>query len=313
MKKKPFVLGMIAILLCGLTPLLASDDNSPRLTLLFSGWVTGTFGPCGCVAGPSGGFPRRAGFSRSYEKESGATIIQVDAGSLFAQPGPDAEVVNSALLKGLELLPVQVMNIGSEDLYMWPKLAASENLPTHFISSNLRPRSGDRAQPDEFAILTLPAEQTGLSKELHIGFLGIVDPARVKPNSGFRGMDPVQAVAEVMPQIRDQVDFVVVLADYFRMDSLEAESPLYQIASQNPEVYALITTERRYILHPPQQINNAVVLSSIERGRQLGRLVFEFDEKGKVESYQADFVDLDASIPDDPQLAGELSKLPPSN
>ena len=290
----------------------ASDTRAPKLAILFSGWITGTFGFCGCKVEPNGGFPRRATFSRQYAEDFGAPLIQVDAGSLFAPQGPDATSINEAIFKALEVLPVAVLNLGSEDLYLWPQLVAQEGRRTRIISTNLVPRKASLKRPDRYAILTLKPDQTGLERDLRIGFMGFVDPGRVKPNSGFRGQDPVAALAETMPELAPQVDFVVLLADYFRRGPAEAGSLLHRIASDNDNIYAILTTERLYKLHKPVQINNAIILSSIERGRQLGRLVIELDAKGQVSSYEPDVVNLDASYPDDPELGELLRRLPGS-
>ncbi len=288
----------------------ASDTKAPKFALLFSGWITGTFGTCGCKVEPNGGFPRRATFSRQYAEEFGAPLIQVDAGSIFAPQGPDANTINEAILKAMEILPLSVMNLGAEDLYLWSELASQQGRDTRIISTNLVPRRASVKRPDRYAILTLKPGQTGLEKDLRIGFMGIVEPGRVKPNSGFRGQDPVAAIAEVMPELAPQVDFVVVLADYFRKGSAEPGSLLHRMASDNDKIYAILTTERQYRLYEPVQVNNAIILSSIERGRQLGRLVFELDEKGQVSGYESDVVDLDRSYPDDPAMGELLRKLP---
>ena len=305
---------IIPILLGSLSSTVAmageSDAGAPKLAILFSGWIKGTFGSCGCEVDPNGGFPRRATFSRQYAEDFGAPLIQVDAGSIFAPQGPDAKATNEAIFRALEVLPVAVLNLGSEDLYLWPQMASQEGRATRIISTNLVPRKASQKRPDRYAILTLNPEQTGLESELRIGFMGFVDPGRVKPNSGFRGQDPVAAIAETMPELAPQVDFVVLLADYFRRGPAEPGSLLHRMASDNDKIYAILTTERQYTLHRPEQVNNAIILSSIERGRQLGRLVIELDAQGKVSSYQPDVVNMDASYPDDPELGELLRRLP---
>ena len=59
----------------------------------------------------------------------------------------------------------------------------------------------------------------------------------------------------------------------------------------------------------PEQVNNAVVLTSLERGRQIGRLIVELDEDGNIASYAPDLVNLNSSIPDDPELGQQLRTL----
>lgn len=283
------------------SPLAEEDSASQRLTIFFSSNVSGTFEPCGCKAHPAGGLARRAGYVHSFGQQSKDWVMEIDLGNYFEMPGPHAEAVNQLLLESLQEFPIQVMNLASDDLHFWPTLHSKASA-TQVISANLKPRRSSVPQPKPYAIVQVPAAELGLSKDLRIGFLGVTDPSLVKPNSGMKGTDPLTAVQSVKKTVleKEGADFLILLTDLPRHSSqIESGSLLYELAQQNPEVAAILNTERRYILFPPQMVNNAVILSGVERGRHLSRLTLTLDESGQVQEIDHDTVELKEGIPED--------------
>ncbi len=307
--KKSMIPCCLAIVMVLVWVVLPAAGEPRAVTLFFTGFVRGNFGPCGCEATPAGGLARRIGYSERYAETSGDYVVQVDLGNYFEPPGPHAAAVNELMARGLERLPVRVMNLTPEDLYFWDEMAARD-LPTRFVSTNLRPRKASLPAPATHAIVTIPAAELGIGQDLRIGFLGISDPRRVKPNSGFRGLDPLEAIAEAQRELAGTVDFVVVLADIeqapgaFREDSVLAE-----IARAHDNVYAVLAAEKRYLLRTPLQVNNAVLLSSVERGRHLGRLTLKLDAEGEVVEVRPEFTELDETVPADPEFLGLQQRL----
>ncbi len=281
-------------------PAAASGPEPSSVTIFFSGFVRGNFGPCGCVANPAGGLARRAGFSGQYAEKTGDAVLQVDLGNYFKPLGPHSKAVNELMAEGLQRLPIEVMNLTPEDLYFWGELQRME-LPTRIISTNLTPRNASLGAPSRYAVVSIPAARLNTGEALRIGFLGVSDPLKVKPNSGFVGNDPVAAVSAAAEELAGKVDFIVVLADIdvgpgpFREDSLPA-----RIARAHDRIYAVLVAEKRYILRTPLQVNNAVLLSSVERGRHLGRLTFGLDRLGNVTDARPEFIELKEGVPTEP-------------
>lgn len=289
------------VLLHGWAPLVAEGAAPKPLTIFFTSNVAGNFGPCGCSAHPAGGLARRAGVIQDYRQKHEDWVIEVDLGNYFEQPGPRAAAVNQLLLESLEKLPIQVMNLASDDLHLWETL--SKDTPrTQVISSNLKPLRRSLPEPKPYAIVEVAAADLGLKKNLRIGFLGITDPRRVRPNSGMRGADPLAAVQAVKQTVleKEKADFLILLTDLPRTSSeIEPGSLLHQLAAQNPEVAAILNTERRYVLFTPQIVNNAVILSGVERGRHISRLTLTLNESGRVEEVDQDTVELKEGLPED--------------
>lgn len=294
----------------------AADSGAPSLTILFTGFVEGTFGPCGCDTNPNGGLARRAGYASSLlnppaegsanEKETGRPLLHVDLGNYFKPLGPHSQAINQMMIEGLRELPMKVLNLTPGDLFMWEELNRIDLPETRVISTNLSPLDRSAKAPDKHAVVEV---RVGESK-VRVGFLGVSDPARVKPNSTFTARNPAEAAAEAILQLREAVDFFVVLADVPRNNGpLAKDSPLYRIAMENPQVYAVLSTEKRYLLHRAEQVNNAVILSSVERGRHLGRLTFSFSETGEVTAVKPEYVNMGAGVPEDPEFLRAQRKL----
>jgi 2',3'-cyclic-nucleotide 2'-phosphodiesterase (5'-nucleotidase family) len=219
-------------------------------------------------------------------------VINVDLGSYFHRLGPFSSKVNEFMLTALDRFPVQVFNLTADDLFMLDQIRSAELPRTRVISTNLEPPAGKNIELERFAILEIASSA---NRVVRVAFLGLVSPLRVKPNSGFRAADPVQAVSRVLDEIREQIDFAVVLGD---IDTTIAK----KLAQNHPEIYAVLCLERRFRLVPPEQVNNAVILKSIERGRYLGQLSFDLGPSGMVESYQFDYHKLTDQVPEDSEL-----------
>ena len=269
----------------------SADRKTAEVTIFFTGQVRGNYGPCGCNTEPSGGFARRSGYARQYASASDSAIVHVDAGGILMPRGSRAGHVNPEMLNGVRDLPVSVVNLSPADLFLWDEVAASD-LGERFISTNLSPLDPQRRSPTRYRII-----ETFEGKEVvRIGFLGISDPRKIKPNSGFRGEDPARAVHEIKAEVLKEADFLVVLAD---IPQQPEESTLDQLALDHPEIIAILTTEDVYRLHEPRVVNNAVVLSSVERGRYLGQLKLAIDENGQVLEFAPDFIKMGEGQPQD--------------
>lgn len=228
--------------------------------------------------------------------------MHLDLGNYFRPLGPDSREVNALMLESLSALPIRVLNLAPEDLFYWAELAGAELPSTQVISTNLVPIRRGLKTPARYAVIEIPAAEAGLKRDLRIGFLGLSDPARVKPNSGFEALDPLEAVEQVKGELRDRADFLVVLADLPR--SLGA-----RLALQHPEVYAVLLTEKAFRLWEPEMVNNAVILSSVERGRYLGRLTLQVDGTGRIAAIRPDAIELDAKVPEEPAFLERQSEV----
>jgi hypothetical protein len=188
---------------------------------------------------------------------------------------------------------------------------ATVDLPhTRIISTNLVPRRETLPAPAPYAVIEVETGGAARDGKLRIGFLGLVDPAWVKPNSGFRALDPLEAVARVKEEVAGQSDILIVLWDTIRpQGEIPGDSPIRRMAEQNDEIRFIITTEQRFFLYDPILINRATLLSSVERGRYLGELLLEIGPDGGLATAEARFEEMKEGVPEDPVLRAEQARL----
>ncbi len=198
------------------------------------------------------------------------------------------------MIDSLNGLPLKVMNLASEDLHLWKELAAAKP-QTKIISTNLVPKDPSIPPPAPFAIVEIPGQSLGIKRNVKIGFFGLANPASIKPKSDFTAIDPVEAIDKAKAKVANQADFLVVLGDV-------PKSVAIRVANAHPEVLAFLMTEKSYMRHNPEQVNNAVLLWSIEKGRNLGRLDLELNDSGQVTTFKPSEVVLDATVPEDGAL-----------
>ena len=202
--------------------------------------------------------------------------------------------------ESLEAKPVAVFNLASEDLNIAGGLDLAGLEETAIISTNLIP-----PESAGFEVLKKYAvHETVLSNgwPVKIGFLGVADPRMVKPNSGFSTKDPVEAIGEVLPEIKGKVDLIMVIGEM-------TEETADKIAGKFPDVYAVLRSERSMRMTRPRQVSNALIMSSVERGRMLGQITLVLDSGKKVASYTYKYVDLNQRIPGNPALEARAKEL----
>jgi 2',3'-cyclic-nucleotide 2'-phosphodiesterase (5'-nucleotidase family) len=221
--------------------------------------------------------------------------LHLDLGDYFMPLGPGSDIVNELMKQSLDILPIQVMNLGPEDLQMWKELSQLKLKTTAIISTNLSPRDRVLPVPRRYAVVEVPAAKLGLKKNLRLGFLGLTNPVQLKPASPFTAQDPIEAVAKIKPEVLKKADYLIVLAEV-------PKSTAIRLAQDNPEIYAIMMIERSVIEHTPEQVNNAVLVWSMERGRNLGQLILELDQNGGISVFKPQKVVLDASITEDRAL-----------
>lgn len=238
---------------------------------------------------------------KSYAEKSDAFVVNLELGSFFLPLGPGSTPTNSFMLDSLDMLPVHVFNLTSDDLFLWKEIAARKFKSTQFLSTNLVAPARYQVKPETSVIVEVPGAGAG-GRALKIGFIGFADPASVKPNSGFRAKDPLEAAAAVVPELKGKVDFIVAVGEV--SDELAGA-----LAERFPEIYAVLKMSRLFELPTPQQVQNAVVLSSVERGRYLGQLEFSIDSEGKVSAYQPDLIELSRDVPDEPAIQRRVVEL----
>jgi 2',3'-cyclic-nucleotide 2'-phosphodiesterase (5'-nucleotidase family) len=199
------------------------------------------------------------------------------------------------MIESLDELPLRVLNLAPQDLFLWPELIQRSPESCQIISTNLRPKSHSLPAPPRKAIVELDGIRLPSGRALRLGFLGVSDPGQVKPNSGFQAIDPNRAVADVLGKFRGEVDILIVLADL-------AEPAVESLVESNSGIDIILRAERRYIRNKPKFIANTLLLSSVERARYLGQLTLLIDGSGRLSAVEPNLIEMRKGVLEDPNF-----------
>lgn len=249
---------------------LAASCYSPapsRLYLFVSGDSRGYLEPCGCRANQAGGLPGRARLISSAEP--GERIV-VDVGNITSGTRKYDLLKLKYMLEGMKIIGYDAVNLGqkeaSMDLDMLRSTLSSSTLP--FVSANVLSKSDKKPVTEQFRII----EKLGA----RIGVIGVThcDPQDVGP--GVEVRPAMEALADVIPQVRPKCDFLIVLA-------FENEEEMKDIANKFHEVDCVLGGDVPQSSSSIERVNRAAVFSVTDRGKVVGEIFLERKNK----TYQA--------------------------
>ncbi|MEK6325623.1 MAG: hypothetical protein AABN33_28605 [Acidobacteriota bacterium] len=284
---------------------LGTDDGA-ALAILFGANMRGNLEVCDCNY-PRGGLARRVGYVEAFKKKFKETpVVQVEGGFFFYGSAgyPAVDLQNQQVARAYSRWPIDVINLGRDDLSYARKLLAREGLKdrvqtlpmiNNLISANavLGP---DAAPPAAYVIREVsgPRIYDG-KKKLKIGFVGLAEPAH--PGEGMKDAtvaNMFESATPVVLKARKECDVLVIVAH------CELE-PALRLAAENLEVDVIIATDAGGI-YKPRQVGNTMVVSAAPGNIQEGDLRLYLNKDGHL-SFKFRATDLDALVPSDPAAA----------
>lgn len=175
-------------------------DHTPAdLVILYGGEQDGSIGTCGCPGDPKGSLGRVHGYADAVRAQGSPTVL-VNAGNWLTDPvGPDNQLAPAAFVQNRTMVDAvgqgwDVLNVSFRDL---PYLGRQQAFPPNTVSANLV-GGGER-----FRVV----ERGGIK----VALTGVTAWKKdyLQPE-GFERSDPVQALAALLPTLREQADLVVV-------------------------------------------------------------------------------------------------------
>jgi 2',3'-cyclic-nucleotide 2'-phosphodiesterase (5'-nucleotidase family) len=269
------------------------------VSIFFTGYVRGNYKPCGCKEDPSGGLARRMGYLSEFRGKSKDTVINVELGSYLSLPSPDSDSINQLMLEALSEIPVDVFHLNAWDVPHWQSIAKLKGYSAKTLSSNIIWPSDQKKKPRPFIVKKIEISK---EKSIRLGFIGISDPKTFAKNSKFHAANSYKVVSRLFEKHSEKADYWILLTD---LSSAAARI----LAKDHSGIIAVLIMGKSYRIAKPTQVNNAVVLESIERGRQLGKLRLVFNSEGKLVSYMPGFVSMNDKIKDDEKMAAKIEEL----
>ncbi len=255
------------------------------------------------MADPTGGLARRAGYADRYQSKQRHPILHVDVGNYFKPRGPGSDLINTLMSESLGDLPIKVLSLTAGDLAYWREhLSRTENPETHFISANLIPIEEAAPAPETHVVVSFDPAETGLSRTLRVAFLGLATPQRIRKNSGYRALDPVEAIGRVKDSVLARSDLQILLTELPREE-------IRRVIEAHGELDVVIRGERRFVLESAQTIQQTVVVTAVERGRSLGQLRLDLQPDLQIGSAILELIEMGSGVVADPQMAVKEAQL----
>jgi hypothetical protein len=192
----------------------------PKLVLAITGRQDGYIEPCGCAGldRMKGGMSRRYSFFKELRggKESsdppwpGAPVdaLALDVGGIAKGFGRQAELKFQIMVEGMRKMGYNGIGLGLADLQLPTEevLAAVANEPSPFLSANVGLFEFNDATLGRTRVVAAGGKRVGLTAVLSKSFQAHLN------NPSVKTVDPVKALAEVLPELRKKADFLVLLA-----------------------------------------------------------------------------------------------------
>jgi hypothetical protein len=225
---------------------------------------------CGCSEGQLGGVARR-GTLIERQRASGEPLLLVDAGGFVeGEEELDRQRVETYARAMVEL-GYAAFNLAGSDLHFGAefiaRLATQTRLP--LVSTNLR-------QP-------LPGVSPHLVRPLgkwQVGILGLAPPL------ADHFVEPAAALQTAIPQLRGQVDYLILLSDLSAADN-------QKLAALFPQFDLIVARQSL-----TRQEGRPALVGSAPQGTRLGRVKLEAGPDGRPELASAEEVPVSASLPE---------------
>jgi 2',3'-cyclic-nucleotide 2'-phosphodiesterase (5'-nucleotidase family) len=264
-----------------------------------------------------GGLARRVSYIKAFKHRSNLEVptLFVDAGNIFTDDQyngvelpADVMTKNKWVVKGYGDYRHDAANIAHMDLPYLAELLKNDGYDKRveeypfiqrLISANVRPVSDQLRAPVPYVIKEITLQRSVQGKKLRIGILGLTETKPPSPMaqkqdslSGFAIDDPFETAKRVIADLKNQTDFIVVLA-YMTQEMCQ------KLASENPEINTIIGARQLVSMEDPQHIGSATIAYAYNQTKYVGEMRVYVRPDGSIENQVNRYIGLDSIIPDD--------------
>jgi len=260
-----------------------------ELTVVFSSDLLGKIRSCGCVEDDVGGLGRWATFAERLRLSVDNAVV-TDAGDLF---GPDLSFTKDEAELAFDALNVVALDAftpGETDfvfgLAFLQAVASRAAFP--IVSANIVDRStGQRIFGAPYTVKTLKGG-------LRVAITGVLDEAIRFPSyidtSTFMVIPAFETLKRIVPEMKEQADFLIVLSHMGMERSLE-------LAREIPDFDLVIVGHGKPISKKLEKVGKSILLASGGFGQHMGRIDLSLSESGVITEGRMRLVPLEDSIP----------------
>ena len=196
----------------------------PSWRLLITGRQEGYFEPCGCAGMDRmrGGVSRRYSLIKQLRKQQWP-VVPIDLGGLGKGFGKEAELKFHTTVEAYRQMGYAAIGLGLSDLRLPGGELLTETAPdpkNPFLCANAGP-AGIIDPPNiaqsinPYRVVASGGIRIGITAVLGKGYQGQVQ------NRDITMADPVQKLAEVLPELKKQADYLILLAFASKEESVE--------------------------------------------------------------------------------------------
>ncbi len=246
-------------------------------------------------------------FAKKYPSQP---LLRLDGGSIFSRGELASPIINRYILEGIYLSRLDALNVSASDIPVWQEMAdlaasglvAREFLNLPLVSSNLTPKVAGFPAFQPYILKEIKINPPD-GKPLRLAITGLfVDPEERVSRKNFEVQEPDEAIRRVLGELRSKVDYVIVLAD---MGIGEAIS----LAITVPGINMLVVAHNYEAATDAQQVVDTLLIGPINQGRMITEARLGLKSGSQSVTIGVHHVPLDATIPDDPEMAELERKL----
>ena len=187
------------------------DWPKPDVALVFSGEQDGYLEPCGCAGleNQKGGLKRRFTLLKEL-RGKGWPVVAMDVGGQEKRSGVQPELKIDFSLRALAKLGYEAVGFGPNDLRMdlLPIVINLDEPSKLLVSANVGIADFDESMTRRYKIVEAGGMKIGMTS-----ILGKQEMAGLQNSNDLTLVDPVEALEQVMPKLREaQCDQLVLLA-----------------------------------------------------------------------------------------------------
>jgi 2',3'-cyclic-nucleotide 2'-phosphodiesterase (5'-nucleotidase family) len=260
------LLALAGLLLAALVSLPSRSAPARALVVFATGANRGELEPCGCSPAQKGGLARRAALVDSLRRTAGPAIL-LDCGDHTHADRERDERLNGFIRWAMDSMGYDAMTLGELELGRGAAYvkAMLDSVRTPITLANVRFRASGEPVGERSLVIR--------RGETTCAVLGLIGPDLLPTGfdtlaGGFEVADPVATARELVPELRPQADFVIVLAHL-------APGAARALADQVPGVDLVVLGHEQGPLPAAGSTTGAATAASGERGQWLSRTQLE--------------------------------------
>jgi hypothetical protein len=220
------------------------DWPKPKAAIAITGMERGYIEPCGCAGleWMKGGMSRRYSLFKELRENRGWPLVALDLGGMAHGRNAEAEIKFRTLAesKSAKKMGYAAIGFGAEDLMLSPSelvLAAGEadGKPSPFISANVGLFGFNQHVTQTSRVVEAGGTRVGVTAILGKQFMKEVEKA-LTDKSQIEMIDPETALKKIVPDLKRNSDYMVLLANATREEAVE-------LARKFPEFDAVVASD----------------------------------------------------------------------